>query len=191
MAQVMVNFRIDEDVKKNMEQACKEMGLNMTAAFTIFATKVGKEKRIPFEITAGQSSAGSRQPQFRYSEVEPTRGDELLQTQKRLERLCARLRQSLTAIHVAIPASITGLTMEHIRLLCGDELKDKAKGVSDACQRLFSQRNGSMWQKKDTAILDAIRRAEARTVIRQYLDAMTALGYSREQAASLLQEEEI
>ncbi len=154
MAQVMVNFRIDEDVKKNMEQACKEMGLNMTAAFTIFATKVGKEKRIPFEITAGQSSAGSRQPQFRYSEVEPTRGDELLQTQKRLERLCARLRQSLTAIHVAIPASITGLTMEHIRLLCGDELKDKAKGVSDACQRLFSQRNGSMWQKKDTAILD-------------------------------------
>ena len=57
MAQVMVNFRIDEDVKKNMEQACKEMGLNMTAAFTIFATKVGKEKRIPFEITAGQSSA--------------------------------------------------------------------------------------------------------------------------------------
>ena len=24
MAQVMVNFRIDEEVKKNMEQACKE-----------------------------------------------------------------------------------------------------------------------------------------------------------------------
>ena len=44
---------------------------------------------------------------------------------------------------------------------------------------------------QDTAILDAIRRAEARTVIRQYLDAMAALGYSREQAASLLQEEEI
>ena len=62
MAQVMVNFRMDEDLKKHMEQACKEMGLNMTAAFTIFATKVGKEKRIPFEITAGQSSAGSRQP---------------------------------------------------------------------------------------------------------------------------------
>lgn len=33
-----------------MEQACKEMGLSMTAAFTIFATKVAKEKRIPFEI---------------------------------------------------------------------------------------------------------------------------------------------
>ncbi|MDR0326315.1 MAG: type II toxin-antitoxin system RelB/DinJ family antitoxin [Oscillospiraceae bacterium] len=50
MAQTMVNFRIDEKVKKDMEQACKEMGLSVTTAFTIFATKVGKEKRIPFEI---------------------------------------------------------------------------------------------------------------------------------------------
>lgn len=50
MAQSMVNFRMDEEVKKGMEQACKEMGLSMTAAFTIFATKVAKEKRIPFEI---------------------------------------------------------------------------------------------------------------------------------------------
>ena len=38
MAQVMVNFRIDEDVKKSMEKACREMGLSMTAAFTIFTT---------------------------------------------------------------------------------------------------------------------------------------------------------
>ena len=50
MAQTMVNFRMDEDLKKSMEQACKEMGLSMTAAFTIFATKVSKEKRIPFEV---------------------------------------------------------------------------------------------------------------------------------------------
>ena len=35
-----------------MEQTCKEMGITMTAAFTMFATKVSREKRIPFEITA-------------------------------------------------------------------------------------------------------------------------------------------
>ena len=46
-----VNFRLDEDVKKNMEQACAEMGLSMSAAFTIFAKKVGREKRIPFEVS--------------------------------------------------------------------------------------------------------------------------------------------
>ena len=51
MAQAMVNFRMDEELKKNMEQTCKEMGITMTAAF-MFATKVSREKRIPFEITA-------------------------------------------------------------------------------------------------------------------------------------------
>lgn len=49
---VNVNFRLDEDVKKSMEQACADMGLSMSAAFTIFAKKVGRERRIPFEVSA-------------------------------------------------------------------------------------------------------------------------------------------
>ena len=51
MAQtVNVNFKLDADVKKSMEQVCSELGLSMSAAFTIFAKKVGREKRIPFEV---------------------------------------------------------------------------------------------------------------------------------------------
>lgn len=52
MAQTMVNFRMDEDLKKSMEKACADMGLSMTTAFTIFAKKVARERRIPFEVTA-------------------------------------------------------------------------------------------------------------------------------------------
>ncbi len=52
MAQAMVNFRMDEELKKKMEQTCKDMGLTMTSAFTMFATKVTREQRIPFEIVA-------------------------------------------------------------------------------------------------------------------------------------------
>lgn len=53
MAQtVNVNFRMDAELKKNMEQVCENMGLSMTTAFTIFAKKVCRERRIPFEITA-------------------------------------------------------------------------------------------------------------------------------------------
>ena len=52
MAQTMVNFRMDNELKRGMEQACKDMGISLTTAFTIFATKVSKERRIPFEITA-------------------------------------------------------------------------------------------------------------------------------------------
>lgn len=52
MAQAMVNFRMDADLKKSMETACQEMGMSMTTAFTIFATTVSRERRIPFEISA-------------------------------------------------------------------------------------------------------------------------------------------
>ena len=52
MAQTMVNFRMDETLKKNMEDVCKEMGMSITTAFTIFASKVARERRIPFEVTA-------------------------------------------------------------------------------------------------------------------------------------------
>ena len=49
---VNVNFKLDADVKKKMETACADMGLSMSAAFTIFAKKVGNERRIPFEVSA-------------------------------------------------------------------------------------------------------------------------------------------
>jgi len=43
---------MDSDLKENMEKTCKKMGLTMTAAFTMFATKVTQEQKIPFEIVA-------------------------------------------------------------------------------------------------------------------------------------------
>ena len=52
MAQtVNVNFRMDEADKKKMESVCSELGLSMSAAFTIFAKKMGREHRIPFEVS--------------------------------------------------------------------------------------------------------------------------------------------
>lgn len=47
-----VSFRIDEDVKQNAERALNDMGLTMSAAITVFLKKVGREHRIPFELTA-------------------------------------------------------------------------------------------------------------------------------------------
>jgi DNA-damage-inducible protein J len=41
---------MDAELKSNLEKACQELGLTLTAAFTIFATKVAREKRIPFEV---------------------------------------------------------------------------------------------------------------------------------------------
>ena len=52
MAQTMVNFRMDETLKQKMDTVCREMGMSASTAYTIFATKVVRENRIPFEISA-------------------------------------------------------------------------------------------------------------------------------------------
>lgn len=53
MAQVVnVNFRMDAELKKSMEEVCSDIGINLTTAFTIFAKKVSRERRIPFELSA-------------------------------------------------------------------------------------------------------------------------------------------
>ena len=51
MAQTLVNVRMDEDIKKSMEETCKELGITMSTAFNIFARKMCREKRIPFEVS--------------------------------------------------------------------------------------------------------------------------------------------
>ncbi|MCD7974551.1 MAG: type II toxin-antitoxin system RelB/DinJ family antitoxin [Phascolarctobacterium sp.] len=48
---VNVNFHMDADLKKDMEKVCGNMGMSMTTAFTIFAKKVSRESRIPFEVS--------------------------------------------------------------------------------------------------------------------------------------------
>ena len=52
MAQtVNVNFRMDSDLKQQMDAICEELGMSLTTAFTIFARKVCREKKIPFEVS--------------------------------------------------------------------------------------------------------------------------------------------
>lgn len=51
MATTMVNIRMDKQTKTDMETVCKELGMSMTTAFTIFAKKMGREHRIPFEVS--------------------------------------------------------------------------------------------------------------------------------------------
>ena len=45
-----INIRIDESTKRDLESVCKELGLSVTTAFTIFAKKMCRERRIPFDV---------------------------------------------------------------------------------------------------------------------------------------------
>lgn len=53
MGQSMISIRVDENLKKDFDRLCNEFGVSNTAAFTIFMKAVVREKRIPFEIKAG------------------------------------------------------------------------------------------------------------------------------------------
>ncbi|MCI9437460.1 MAG: type II toxin-antitoxin system RelB/DinJ family antitoxin [Lachnospiraceae bacterium] len=78
MAQTLVNIRMDEELKKSMEKICQELGMNMTTAITIFAKKMTREKRIPFEVSVDPFYTESNQAHLR-------RGVEALNAGKGIE----------------------------------------------------------------------------------------------------------
>ena len=52
MAQTNVNIRMDENLKKQFEAFCSEIGMSMTTAFCVFAKTAVRQNKIPFEISA-------------------------------------------------------------------------------------------------------------------------------------------
>ena len=51
MKTTAITFRMDEELKKQTEETLDEIGLNMSAAFTVFAKAVVRTGTIPFELT--------------------------------------------------------------------------------------------------------------------------------------------
>jgi addiction module RelB/DinJ family antitoxin len=49
---------MDDQLKKNFEFICDELGMNMSTAITIFAKTVCREQRIPFEISLNKQTGG-------------------------------------------------------------------------------------------------------------------------------------
>ena len=60
-----VTIRMDEKLKKQSEQVFKDMGLNMTVAFTIFAKTVVRLGKIPFEISSDPFYSKTNQTRLR------------------------------------------------------------------------------------------------------------------------------
>jgi len=89
MAQVLVNIRMDEDLKRAMEHTCRQLGLNMTTAFTIFAKKMGREQRIPFEVSADPFYSANNQAclQKSISDYENGLSEPIIKTMAELEEM--------------------------------------------------------------------------------------------------------
>lgn len=51
MSQTTVSIRMDENVKKGLEEFCAKVGMNISVAVNLFANAVIREQRIPFDIS--------------------------------------------------------------------------------------------------------------------------------------------
>lgn len=87
MAQTLINVRIDEDVKKSMEEICKELGITMSAAFNIFARKMSREKRIPFDVSIDPFYSDSNMKALEKSKKELEDGKVIVKTMEELEAM--------------------------------------------------------------------------------------------------------
>lgn len=85
MAQAMVNFRMDAELKKRMEAVCDELGMNMTTAFTVFAKKMTREHRIPFEVSSDPFYSEKNMAYLREAQAQLESGDVVVKTLKELE----------------------------------------------------------------------------------------------------------
>ena len=47
-----ISIRIDDNVKKEAEKVCKDIGISLSSAINIYLKRIGRERRIPFELTA-------------------------------------------------------------------------------------------------------------------------------------------
>ena len=81
----LVNIRMDNDLKADMEATCRDLGMNMTTAFTIFAKKMSREKRIPFEVSVDPFYSESNMRALRESLNQLEQGKVVVKTIEELE----------------------------------------------------------------------------------------------------------
>lgn len=62
-----ISVRLDEDVKKNAEEACEDIGISLSAAINIFLKKLGREHRIPFEVSGDPFYSSSNMERLKKS----------------------------------------------------------------------------------------------------------------------------
>ena len=50
MGQATITFRIDEDMKEELNGICEALGLTLSGALTIFVKKMINERGLPFDV---------------------------------------------------------------------------------------------------------------------------------------------
>lgn len=84
-----ISLRLDDDMKKELDAMCDEMGMNITTFFMIYAKKALRDRKIPFEITAPADPFYSEHnlAQIRKSDQQIKEGRVVVKTMDELEAM--------------------------------------------------------------------------------------------------------
>ena len=84
-----VSLRFDDEMKKQLDEMCDEMGMNLTTFFMIYAKKALRDRCIPFEIAAPLDSfySDSNMQQLKKANQQVKEGQVIVKTMEELEAM--------------------------------------------------------------------------------------------------------
>lgn len=85
MSQIVV--RMDDDLKRNFDSVCNDLGLSMSTVVTILAKKMSREKRIPFDVSIDPFFSDSNMQAIRDSIKQIQNGKVVVKTMDELEAM--------------------------------------------------------------------------------------------------------
>ena len=84
-----VSLRFDDEMKRQLDEMCDEMGMNLTTFFMIYAKKARRDRRIPFEVAAPLDPfyLDSNMEQLRKADQQVRNGQVVVKTMEELEAM--------------------------------------------------------------------------------------------------------
>lgn len=84
-----VSLRFDDEMKRQLDEMCDEMGMNLTTFFMIYAKKALRDRRIPFEVAAPLAPfySDSNMEQLRKADQQVRNGQVVVKTMEELEAM--------------------------------------------------------------------------------------------------------
>lgn len=87
MAMTNINIRMDKKLKDDLNAFCKEVGMNMSTLFNVFAKRVVKEQKVPFEIEGDHFYSEENMEFLKKSIQQLKEGKVVVKTIEELERM--------------------------------------------------------------------------------------------------------
>lgn len=84
-----ISLRMDDDMKKELDEMCESMGMNLSTFYMIYTKKALRERKIPFEIEAPIDPFFSKSnlAQIAHSSKQIAEGKIVVKTMEELEAM--------------------------------------------------------------------------------------------------------